>query len=82
MEMHSSFRGDMHEFCLVVIKFKHVRTCPSFDITYTSLHRVKYLIYLVMGVDICSCNSSANEWCMIECKSIMADKGVYTHCKV
>ena len=25
MEMLSSFRGDKHEFCLVVIKFKHVR---------------------------------------------------------
>ena len=23
-----------HEFCLTVIKFKHVRSCPSFDITY------------------------------------------------
>ena len=25
MEMLSSFRGDKHEFCLVVIKSKHVR---------------------------------------------------------
>ena len=25
MEMLSSFRGDKHEFCLVVIKCKHVR---------------------------------------------------------
>ena len=25
MEMLSYFRGDKHEFCLVVIKFKHVR---------------------------------------------------------
>ena len=24
MKMLSSFRGDKHEFCLVVIKFKHV----------------------------------------------------------
>ena len=30
MEMFSSFVGDMHEFCLVVIKIKHVRNCPSF----------------------------------------------------
>ena len=35
MEMFRSFRGDKHEFCLAVIKFKHVRSCPSFDITYT-----------------------------------------------
>ena len=34
MEMLRSFRGDKHEFCLFVIKFKHVRSCPSFDITY------------------------------------------------
>ena len=35
MEMLSSFRGDKHEFCLVVIKFKHVHSFPSFDINYT-----------------------------------------------
>ena len=34
MEMLSSLIGDKHELCLVVIKFKHVRSCPSFDITY------------------------------------------------
>ena len=34
MEMLSSFRGDKHEFCLV-IEFKHVRSCQSFDLTYT-----------------------------------------------
>ena len=42
MEMLSSFRGDKHEFCLVIIKFDDdVRCCPGFDITYTRLHRVK-----------------------------------------
>ena len=35
MEMLSTFRGDKHEFILIVIKFKHVRSCPSFDITNT-----------------------------------------------
>ena len=35
MEMLRSLRGDKHELCLTVIKFKHVRSCPSFDITYT-----------------------------------------------
>ena len=41
MEMLRSFRGDKHEFCPAVIKFNHVRSCPSFDITYTWLQRVK-----------------------------------------
>ena len=27
MEMLRSLRGDKHEFCLTVIKFKHVRSC-------------------------------------------------------
>ena len=30
MEMLSSFRGDKHELCLVVIKFKHVRSFGYF----------------------------------------------------
>ena len=34
MEMLSTFRGDRHELCLVVIRFKHVRSCPRFDIAY------------------------------------------------
>ena len=34
MEMSSFIGGEKHELCLVVIKFKHVRSCPSFDITY------------------------------------------------
>ena len=29
MEMLSSLRGDKHEFCLVVIKFKHVPPLPK-----------------------------------------------------
>ena len=28
------------------------------------------------GADICNCRSSANEWCIIECESLMADKGL------
>ena len=32
---------------------------------------------ILSGVaDICNCTSSANEWCMIECESIMADIGL------
>ena len=34
MGMLRSFRGDKHEFCLVVIKSKHVGSCPSFDIAF------------------------------------------------
>ena len=41
MEMLSSFGGDKHELCLAVIKFRHLYSCPSFDIDYTLLHRVK-----------------------------------------
>ena len=29
MEMLSSFRGDKHEFCIVVIKFKHVAVAQA-----------------------------------------------------
>ena len=28
------------------------------------------------GADISQCKSSTNEWCMIECEPIMADKGL------
>ena len=35
MEMPCSIRGDKHEFCLVVNKVEHVRSCPSFDFTHT-----------------------------------------------
>ena len=35
MEMLSSFRGDKYELCRVVIKFKRVGSCPSFDIANT-----------------------------------------------
>ena len=34
MEMPSSFGGDKHEICLVVVGFKHVFSYPSFEITY------------------------------------------------
>ena len=32
--MLSTFGGDKHEFCLVVMKFKHVHSFPSFYIAY------------------------------------------------
>ena len=38
MEMLSSFGGEKHKFYLVVVKLKHVRSCPVFDITYTCKH--------------------------------------------
>ena len=49
MEMLSTFRGDKNEFCLVVIKFKHVLSCSRFDITY-ALHGVNLLRYFVRGI--------------------------------
>ena len=33
------------------------------------------------GADNCNCTSSANDWCMLESESIMADKGQYTWLK-
>ena len=36
MEMFSSFGGDKHEFFLVVVKVKHVHSCPSFDLYMTA----------------------------------------------
>ena len=38
MEMLSSFRGDKHEFCLVVITLKHVRSC--FHVVSTSVENI------------------------------------------
>ena len=34
MEMLSCLRGENDEFCLAVIKVRHVHSCPSFDIIY------------------------------------------------
>ena len=61
MEMHSSHRGDKHEFCLVVIKVKHFRSCPSMishihDCIVRSSSEM-----LSGGADICDCKSVANE---------------------
>ena len=33
------FLGDKHELSFVGIQFKHIGSCPSFDVTYTFLHR-------------------------------------------
>ena len=37
----STFLDEKHKCYFVVIETKHNRTYPSFDITHTSLHRVK-----------------------------------------
>ena len=47
MERLIYFSGVMHKFCVVVIKLKHVRSCPSFSITYTCLYGVKKIRYFV-----------------------------------
>ena len=46
MEMIISLRGDKHEFCLVVIKYKHVRSCPISYITYICMHYIYVYAYL------------------------------------
>ena len=62
--------------CLVGIKIKNVRSCPSFNILiHDCIERCSSDI-LSGGADICHCKSSAIEWCMIEYMSIMADKGL------
>ena len=49
MEMPSSFRGDKHEFCLVVIKLKHVHSCQALKslihIKVTSKHLTKAILH-------------------------------------
>ena len=44
----------------------HIHDCIEWSSSYN----------LSEGADICNCKSSVNEWCMIECESIMADKGL------
>ena len=38
MEMLRSLRGDKHEFCLTVIKFKHVRSHSSAQALTSLIH--------------------------------------------
>ena len=59
MEMFSSFRGDKHEFCLVVIKFRHVRSCPSFDITVWS--EVAQIFYLGVQISVIVSHQQIND---------------------
>ena len=74
--MLRSFRGDKHEFCLAVIKLS------MFAVAQASTSHIHDCIewsssdILSGGADNCNCKSSANEWCMIECESIIADKGL------
>ena len=37
---------------------------------------------ILLGAEIRSCESSTNEWCVIECESVMADKGQHAWRKV
>ena len=51
MEMLSSFRGNKHELCLVVIKFKHVRCCPiSMNMT-TDDYVLQCFTYVLLKVN-------------------------------
>ena len=49
MEMLRSFRGDKHEFCLTVIKLKHVRSCIYIYIC--SAHISVYVLCICMCID-------------------------------
>ena len=61
MEMLSSFKCDKHELCLVVIKFRHVRSCPSLTSLMHDCMEYSSSDILSGGADICNCKSSANE---------------------
>ena len=54
----------MHGICFLVIKFRHVGIELSSSDVFSG------------GADICNCISSANEWYVIECDSMMVDKGL------
>ena len=59
MEMLSSFRGEKHELCLVVIKFKRVRSCPSImnhnRIISSYVHVIYIYFYVHVYIYICVC---------------------------
>ena len=48
MEMFRSFRGDKHEFCLAIIKFMHVSSCPSIDcaLNEATMNECKFIFFL------------------------------------
>ena len=50
MKMLSSFSRDKHEFCLVVIKFKHVCSCLFCVIECESIMTYKGIIYKVKRI--------------------------------
>ena len=60
MEILSSFLGDKHEFCLVLMfTVAQALTPLIYDcIEWSSLD------IMSAGVDICNCLSLANKWCM------------------
>ena len=48
---------DKHGFYLIVIQFKHVDSCPSFDVTYISLNKVISFTYFI-GRKLVKCSSA------------------------
>ena len=57
--------------CLSMFEVAQALTSPIHDCIDWSSTDI-----LSGGSDICNCKSSAIEWCMIECESIMADRGL------
>ena len=67
----ASMSSVMMSISLCMFSFAHALTSHMHDcIVGSSLEISSW------GADICSCSSSPNELCVIECESIMADKGL------
>ena len=73
--MLSSLRGDKHELCLCLCLSMFAVVQALTSLIYDCIEWSSSDI-LSGGADICNCKSSVNEWCMIECESIMADRGL------
>ena len=76
MEMLSSLRFDKHELRLVAIWLSMFEVAQALISLIHDFIECRSSDITSGGADICNCKSSANEWYMIECESIMADKGL------
>ena len=66
MDMLSSFGGDKHEFCLVVIDFKHVRNYLFLKIIIIEFVIKQYCIEIYLHVNI-SIKAKQNYSCLLCC---------------
>ena len=67
MEMLGSFRGDKHEFCLVIksLSLSMFAVAQALTSLIHDCMECSSSDILFGGADICNCKSSANELCMI-----------------